>query len=260
MGGVSAAAYGVRLSGAPPTPWLALTGAGRWPELQLERADGLDGWRVDADRRVATVARELGLGELVHPGLAGIGLTMAVARGLDALHAGALAGPKGAWAVAGRKEAGKSTLLAACARAGIEVVADDALVVSGDRCFAGPRCVDVRPDVGSRFGATTPVRPETPRLRLTLPPGRAEHRIAGVVHLAWGEEPALRPLSPGDSLARLLELRAVDGFPRDRVGLLDLSGLPAYELRRPRDWDALPRAVAALRELVGLPAGAVEAA
>jgi hypothetical protein len=260
MGGVSAAAYGVRLAGAPPTRWLALAGAADWPEVRLERADGVDRPRIDADRRVATVDSELGVGELVHPALAGIGLTMAVARGLDALHAGAVAGPEGAWAVAGPKEAGKSTLLAACATARIEVVADDVLVVSGEHCFAGPRCVDVRPEADGRFGPATPVRPETPRLRLTLPAGRAEHRLSGLIHLAWGTKPALRPLSPTESLERLLALRAVDGFPRDPIGLLELSGRPAYELKRSHDWDTLPGAVRAVRGLLRLPAGSSLAA
>jgi hypothetical protein len=255
MGGVSAAAYGLRLVGAPATRWLALEGAEEWPELRVERADGVERPRVDTDRLVATVGRELTVGELVHPALAGVGLTMAVAGGLDALHAGAVAGPEGAWAVAGRKEAGKSTLLAACATAGIEVVSDDVLVVSGESCFAGPRCVDVRPEAVGRFGRATLVRPETPRLRLTLPPGRAEHRLSGVVHLAWGAQASLRPLSPTESLERLLELRAVDGFPRDPVGLLELSGLPAYELSRPREWATLRRAVRAVRSLLRLPAG-----
>jgi hypothetical protein len=255
MGGVSAAAYGLRLTGAPPTRWLALAGAEAWPELRLERADGVGRPRVDADRRVATVGSELGVGELVHPALSGIALAMALARGLDALHAGAVAGPEGAWAVAGPKEAGKSTLLAACAAAGLEVVADDALVIAGERCFAGPRCLDVRPEAGGRCGPATPVRPETPRLRLTLPPGRAEHRLSGVIHLAWGAGPTMWPLAPTESLERLLALRAVDGFPRDPVGLLDLSGLPAYELRRPRSWDALTGAVRAVRDLLRLPSG-----
>ena len=60
-------------------------------------------------------------------------------RGLETLHGGAFVDDRGgAWAVLGDRGAGKSSLLAALALAGHEVVADDLLVLDGGDCFAGP--------------------------------------------------------------------------------------------------------------------------
>ena len=130
----------------------------------------------------------------MHPTLSRLALHVALAQGRDALHAGALLGSAGAWAVVGTKEAGKSTLLAACARAGIEVMTDDALFIDGDSCLAGPRCIDLRPAPDRLIAGTTPVRPATPRHRLTLARGGRGSRPRVPVP-GWGHGPA--PPGPG---------------------------------------------------------------
>ncbi len=243
-----AGAYGLRIAGAADTEWLAVEAAGHWPALELS----LDGERteVDAGRLRATVARGTGLAELVHPTLSRLALSVALAQGRDALHAGALLGSAGAWAVVGTKEAGKSTVLAACARAGIEVMTDDALFIDRDSCLAGPRCIDLRPAPDALIAGTTPVRPLTPRHRLTLAPVVGEAPLTGLLFLDWGEGPALEPLGPSASTDRLLQRRATDRLPRDPQVLMDLAGLPAYLLRRPRDWQALDPTVELVRGLL----------
>ena len=205
---------------------------------------------VDGERLLATVARDVPLAELVHPVLARLTLQIALREGRDALHAGALLGSAGAWAVVGTKEAGKSTLLAACARAGIEVMTDDALFIDGDSCLAGPRCIDLRPAPASLIAGTTPVRPATPRHRLTLAPVVGEAPLTGLLFLEWGEGPALEPLGPSASTDRLLQRRATDLLPRDPHVLMDLAGLPAHLLRRPREWEALDPTVELVRGLL----------
>jgi len=246
-----AAAHGVRLEGLPPTPWLSLDGAQDWPAARIAW-EARAGGPLVVDVAAGRVGVRAGIApeEVVHPLSTGIGLHFAVARGFDAVHAGAVAGPSGTWAVAGSKGAGKSTLLAACARQGLAVVSDDALIYDGRRCFAGPRSIDLREAAAERFGAAVAVRGSAARRRLTLPPITGEHRLAGMIHLAWGREPALRPVSASDSLAQLLERHREDGFPRNPVGMMDVAALPAYELVRPREWGRLAETVRLLQRLV----------
>lgn len=270
MGGVGTppeqAAYGLRLAGAaPPTPWLAVHGAARasWPLLHVERALRLGAApRFDASSLRLAVAGPSDPAELVHPLLGRIAAIAAAERGGDALHAGAVGDADGAWALIGPKRAGKSTLLAACAAARLGVVTDDVLVLDrrgtesrrprGAWCLTGPRCLDLRLDVGDRFGSTVPVRPDDPRARLTLPPAAAERPLRGIVHLSWDRHCSFAPLSPGDALARLIAVRARDGWPRGAETLLDLAALPTFELRRPPGWEVLDELVGLLTAALGL--------
>jgi hypothetical protein len=243
-----AGAYGLRLKGIQPTDWLAVEGGADWPELGF--ALDAEDTTIDIRRLRATVARGTPLPELIHPTLARLSLHVAFSRGRDALHAGALLGASGAWAVVGTKEAGKSTLLAACARAGVEVMCDDALFLDGDYCLAGPRCIDLRPAATGLLEGTTPVRSATPRHRLTLPPVAAEAPLSGLLFLEWGQGPALERLAPGSTTERLLARRSTDTLPRDPQRLMDLAGLPAHVLTRPRTWEALEPTVELLRGLL----------
>ena len=252
---IEPAAYGLRFTGLPGTSWLGLHGVNGWPTLHVELRDAT-GPRLEPELDVAAMRGVLDArvdpGAVVHPLLGLLALGVAVERGMDALHAGAVLGAGGAWAIVGAKEAGKSSLLAACASAGIGVIADDVLVLSGDRCLAGPRCVDLRPESAERFGVTETVRSAEPRMRLGLPPARAEHPLAGIVFLEWGDGPALESMPASQTLRRLLERNAIDRFPRMPAGLLDRAARPAYVLRRPRDWEQLEPTVELLREMFGL--------
>jgi hypothetical protein len=252
------AAYGLRFAGVPSTRWLGLHDVNGWPTLHVELRDA-DGPRlepeIDVTAMTATLDGRADPGAIVHPLLAVLALRVVAERGMDALHAGAVAGADGAWAIVGAKEAGKSSLLAACATAGVDVITDDVLVFSGNRCLAGPRCIDLRPESAERFRVTETVRSAEPRKRLGLAPVRAEHPLAGIVFLEWGDGPALDPIAPSETLRRLLERHAVDRFPRVPVGLLDLAAGSAFVLRRPRDWSALDPTVELLRSELGLREG-----
>jgi hypothetical protein len=251
-----AAAFGFRIEGTPGLPWLAAHGAAHWPVLRFERDPELsEGVVVDTDTLRARVPGSCSDEELLHPSLALAALDMAPARGVDAMHAGALLGPEGAWAMVGTKEAGKSTLLGHFAAAGAEVLTDDVLVLDGCRCLAGPRFVDLRPTAAARMRGTILARGGT-RRRLPLPPAPAEVELAGFVYLAWGADLALEPLPAPERLKRLADRRAEDRWPAEPSLLLDLAALPAYELRRPKRWDALEASEKALGGLIALPARA----
>jgi hypothetical protein len=246
-------AYGLRLSGLPTAEWLGVTGAAHWPEIACSR-DG----RADAPELALAikslelrVRADVSHSELVHPLLGRVASHVALARGADGMHAGAVASSTGAWAVIGPKGAGKSTLLAALAGAGIPIVTDDVLIFRAGQAMAGPRCIDLRPDV-ARFGQGVAVRPSDLRHRMALPPIVAEHQLVGLIYLEWShaDTTTIDSLDHREAVRRLLSLRSEKGYPRDPGNLLDLAALPTLLLRRPRSFDALDDCIAQIRRLL----------
>ena len=198
---------------------------------------------VLADRRLPDA-------DLVHPCLWPAAAVFARWRGLETLHGGAFVDDRGdAWAVLGDRGAGKSSLLAALALAGREVVADDLLVLDAGECFAGPRCVDLRPDAVHDGGldALALVR-STRRRRLVLAPCDGRFTLRGCVYLEWGERVEVEPLAPGEHLGMLTGHRRVAGLGANVEQLMELSGLPAFLLRRPRTTESAQHAHVALLE------------
>jgi hypothetical protein len=249
---VTAPAYGLRWTGLESDRWLAISGADDWQEMTLAYGDGTDpeGLTVDEEKMEARLGRRLGHDEVVHPLLGRIGSYVAFLRGGDAMHAGAVLGAAGVYAIVANSGGGKSTLLAGLARLGLPIVADDALVLVNGLVQAGPRSVDLRGHT-ERFGATTPVRPGDPRRRLELPPIAAEHPLAGVVHLEWGDcDPEVAALHHRDALAALVAARAGKGWPARGATVLDLAGLPTYVLRRRHSFDDFDAAIEMLRTRV----------
>ena len=255
---LSRAAYGFRIAGGPDGGWFAVDGGEHWPLLTLTPDAGVsleDAASVDWGHLVARVCTELPEDEIVHPALGRMLPLLADGRGIDALHGGALLAAGGAWAVLGPREAGKSSLLAQCHRAGAQVLSDDIIVLEGTRCLAGPRCIDLRAEPASRVGPGVPVRGGT-KHRILLPPARAEAELAGVIHLAWGQALELVAIGPSERLARLAARRAQETWPRSASLVLDMAVLPAFELRRPHGLDSLTGSAELLIErLAALPAG-----
>jgi hypothetical protein len=225
-------------SGRPVTTTLALVGGGR---LHLDRET------LTAE---FVTPEPLSDDEVVHPYLAPAAAVMAGWQGWDPFHAGAFARSGAAIAVLGAREQGKSTLLAAMALDGVDVVTDDVLVVDRGAAQVGPRCVDLRvagvreafPGAQldpSRSGARA-------RLRLAALPGPLD--LAGWVALEWGDRLELRPLRPSQRLERLARSHSRAGGARDDA-LLELVRLPGWELVRPRGLERVPDAAGRLLEL-----------
>jgi hypothetical protein len=246
-----AGAYGFRLSGVQDE-WLALEDGSDWPEFSVTRERRLDApeLTLDLDAQELRVRSDIPHSELVHPLLGRVGAQLSLTRKGDAMHAGAVAGRAGAWVVVGPKHAGKSTLLAGLSGAGIPIVTDDVLVFRAGAALAGPRCIDLRPDM-KRFGWGASVRPGDPRNRITLPPIAAEHPLAGVIHLEWSPtRTAVEPIHHREALKRLLPVRSEKGWPRDPGALLELAALPTFRLTRPRSISGLHASVAVVRSLL----------
>jgi hypothetical protein len=273
----SRGAYGIAISGLEAEDHLLVPAAPGWPAVRLvfdrrpagEGGTHLDenvarypdafGTQVTVDRRAGTAtmmgARMLPSDAIVHPRLGMLGAVYAQwLPGRVAFHAGAFVSGGRAWAVVGEREGGKSTLVAALAAAGAPVLGDDTLVLEGDRCLSGVRCVDLRPRTAAQLGQSdrvVTVRAGA-RERLALPAPPPEAPLGGWFFLEWADELSIRALPAQERIERISRAQ---GWHRrgvtDPARLLELTALPAWELRRPRDWAQLPRVVERVRELAG---------
>lgn len=261
-------AYGLRFAGIADPSALLAEAPRAWPLVHVvqDHLDGeagpatidgeraslrlIGGGRLVLERRARTARFRLPTpiapDELVHPHLAPVASMFAAWLGRESLHAGAFAVGGVAVAVLGQKEAGKSTTLAALAARAVPIVADDVVVVEDGRVFAGPRCLDVR-DGSDTDGI--PAR-NGERTRVGLPPIEPWLPLRGIVSLAWGPSVELEPLPPADRLVRLAAHRWDPGRLRP-TGPVELSALPAWELRRPGSVASLPAVCDLLVELAG---------
>ena len=260
-------AYGLEFLGAGLGAGLLDVGLDGYPGVRIEQRPGpmpaggeeldqdharlrlLDGFRwltIDRVRRHAVYwGPPLTPDELVHPWLWPAASVVSRWHGREAFHGGALVTAGGAWALLGAKEAGKSTLLAAYAARGGAVLADDLVVTDGTKAFAGPRCIDLRAPLPASvpnaflYGHS---RSNT-RRRVALAPLPAALPLAGWVFIGWGERLELRRVPGPEALARLARWRAWSTLRSDPSMMLTLAGLPAFELSRPRAWEALDPAL-----------------
>jgi hypothetical protein len=265
-------AYGLRLSGLEVVDHCLVAADPAWPAFRILVEPGPDaagvehvdeasarirlrtgGW-IEIDRGAGcarfSVPRALSSEEIVHPYLAPVAAVTAQWYGRESLHGGGIALAGAAWGVLGERHEGKSTLLAAAAARGLDVVADDVLVVEGDIAFAGPRTVDLRRYAAEALGLGDDigVAGARPRWRLALRPVEPSLPLAGWVFAAWGDEIELARLAPSETLVRLLRHRGLRLPPADPAAFVQLSALPAWEFRRPRSWDALSDSLGRLVE------------
>jgi hypothetical protein len=268
-------AYGLRISGIPDDGSLLGPAAQDWPALELAVEVGeldADEEQLDDDRALVrlrtggwiklrrepghalyVVPTPLSTDELVHPFLAPAAALFAHWHGREGLHGGAIALGGTAWGVIGDRFGGKSSLLAALAVRGTDVVCDDVLVLDGRMTYPGPRTIDLRQDaaVALEVGEEIGVAGARERWRLRLGPLDRPLSIGGWVFTEWADELALRRLPASETLARLFRNRSIRVPPRDPAAFLQLSALPAWELRRPRSWSSLPETLGLLLGVLG---------
>lgn len=186
--------------------------------------------------------------------------------GLLPLHASAVAHEGRVYAFAGASGTGKSTLVAALARAGLAVYADDTLLLDlGDParlvCLPGHKRLKLADDVlaltGARgeegVGAGIAKRYARPA-QGAPPPPRHPLELAAICFIEEGGAVAVKPIGGGEAIARLGEdhytqrfFTAVAGL--DRAGLFALRARIARQARmtcltRPRALDRLADSVA----------------
>lgn len=177
---------------------------------------------------------------LVHPHLAGVAAIAAHWLGRESFHAGAFVAGGGVWGLLGDRGAGKSSLLASLALAGVPVLCDDVLVLDGRTALAGPRSIDLRSDVAERLGIGEPlgVIGERERWRVPLEPIAPELPLRGWVVLGWDERTIVKRAQGSERLTSLLPHRAARLYPPKPQELIVLSSLPFLQLLRRRCWDS----------------------
>jgi hypothetical protein len=215
--------------------------AGGW--IELERARG---------RVTFHVPETLPAEAIIHPYLASAAALAAWWQRWESIHAGAFVAGDGACALIGEKDSGKSSTLAALAHEGHTILSDDVLVIHGGAAFAGPRCVDLRSETARRLNAGEPLGQIGLRERWRYRVGSAPAKLPmrAWVSLGWGPDTTIRRLDPAACLATLAGQRVL-GLPVPDPGiLLELSGVPCWELRRPREWDSMGEALALLLDTV----------
>jgi hypothetical protein len=271
---VTQGAYGLSLLGVPRSPLLLASPGDAWPAVEIVRrrwtsgntSVALDdaratlplvtGGQIVLERRGWTAVYEtpepLDDDDLIHPYLAPAASVFARWRGRPAFHAGAFILAGRAWGLFAPREGGKSTTLWRLHRDGIEIVADDLLVVDDGQVLAGPRAIDLRPGatVGHEHDPGREVRTGT-RSRVSLPPIAAEAPLAGWVFLDWADQVHLARLRPERAIGHLNAFRMAKWPDEDPRGMLDLAALPAWKLSRPRGEASLEEAVGRLLSLVG---------
>jgi hypothetical protein len=272
-------AYGFTISGLDAPGELLGPAEPRWPPLEIVRMVGGpegpieapgtvtvtdhraeiwigDGGRVEVDRDAMTVsfrtAEPLADRLVVHPYL---GLPASIASnwlGRQVLHGGGFARDGRGWALLGDKESGKSSTLGWLARHGAEVLSDDILVVEDCVLFAGPRCIDLRPEAAAVLGGED-VGMLGNRVRWRLLPGEARSSapLCGVVHLEWGDEIRVEPLEAAERLTGLIAGSVIRPGSGDAAPFLDLAALPTFRFVRPRDLATLDSSAERLLDALG---------
>jgi hypothetical protein len=258
--------YGFALHGIEPPPHLLVPvdesapplGVFRVPDGQLPpsatelRGPLLGGGEVGMDvahgNAYYAMPRWVPDDEMLHPWLAPAAFWRAHHVGRLVIHGGLVAAGGRAVAVVGEREAGKSSLTASIAFCGreLDVLTDDVIVVDGDRVFAGPRCIDLRPSALGFFGERLPMRParDNTRYRVELPPCPPDATLTGIVVLRWSDAFEMRPVAPPMRLPTLLQhLAVVDTGRPTAHRLLDLAALPMWLFERPKDARLLDRSV-----------------
>lgn len=269
-------AYGLRLVGVDGSGALLVPADTRWPAFHVRSEVHAPPWcerdvvgdssaelrlqtggeiRIDREggRVVFRMERPLEELELIHPYLAPVAAVTGYWFDRESFHAGAFVLDGGAWGVVGDREAGKSTLLASLALRGIPVLADDMLIVEGDVPFPAPRSIDLRPEAAQHFGVgeSIGIVGTRERWRLRLAPIVESPPLRGWVFLSWGDRVEASRVPPQARVARLSAQRGLRLTPRDPARLLDLAALPAWELRRPPDWERQDAATDVLLQLLG---------
>ena len=207
---------------------------GGW--IEIDRASGRAAYLVHAP--VSDDA-------IVHPFLAPVAIVVSHWHERESIHAGAFAVDGTVWGLVGDRLSGKSSLLAALATSGVDVLTDDLLVLDDLTAYAGPRTIDLRQDaafaLGQRESLGRAGARERWRLRLGAVPASAP--IGGWIFAGWGDRIDLRRLRGVEVLERLLGSRGIRATPNDPTRFLQLSALPAWELQRPRSWSSLSQTV-----------------
>jgi hypothetical protein len=189
--------------------------------------------------------------DLAHPYLGPIATVFARWHGREAFHGAGVMVDGQAIGILGAREAGKSTLVAALAGAGLPIVADDMLVIDEQGVCRGPRTIDLRRPLPAEFIGEAELRSVrgSQRQRLALPDQPPVVPFAGWVLLSPGDQLQIDAVDAPTRLTILARWRAWRERPSDPRLMFELGTLPCWRLHAPQRWDALPATIDAVVEL-----------
>jgi hypothetical protein len=172
--------------------------------------------------------------------------------GRQVLHGGSFLHHGRAWGVLGARESGKSSTLGWLSSHGHPICSDALLDIQGTQLFAGPRCIDLRPETAAQLGGRfVEVAGGRERWRLEPAPVPSSAPLAGLVYLAWGDELTVEVVEPIDRLLHLIQNSALGPNLLDASAYLELVTLPTFRLVRPRQLDVLDDVGAQLLGAIG---------
>jgi hypothetical protein len=193
---------------------------------------------------------------LIQPHMSTAAAALAMRHGRQPFHAGAFIVNGEAWGVLGAANAGKSTTLALAQARGLPVLTDDLLVVDNGAAYAGPRCIDLRPEAAEVLGMGTDlgIVGLRERWRVYLDECAPQAPVRGWIVPKWGNT-ELTPVRPGDRLPTLLAHSALQGITMNNPDqYLALASLPTIVWARPQDWSAVgPSLDRLLDEIASIP-------
>lgn len=188
---------------------------------------------------------------LVHPLLALAACAVALERGGDCLHAGAVLTPDGVIAVLAASGGGKTSTMAWLAlREGLDIFTDDHLNIRDGVVHAGPRCLDLRPDAAVHLGLTDlsrQVRGDGRHRFQLSTPHVLDAPVIRTVVLEWGSEVRATAVPPRERLGIIATHRTAQPVDGNLAVPLALAALPMTRLTRPQTFDCMP---AVVRELL----------
>jgi hypothetical protein len=190
---------------------------------------------------------------LVHPYLGGAASIVSRWLGREAFHGGGFLHESAAWVVLGGRTAGKSSLLAWLHSQGLEILADDLVVVDEGIAYAGPRSLDLRRESADALAVGEPLGQvgARERWRISLDPTALAVPVAGFVFLRWDQRSAVTGVSGSARLTRLMQALVLPDRPASADAMLGLAALPCLELGRRRDWKTVAESGAALLAALG---------
>ena len=208
--------------------------------------------RRDPRCGVYRVPSMLSSDEIAHPYLVPVAAVHAYWNGYATFHAGGFIVDGKVWAILASRRGGKSSLLAALAKAGYGIVSDDLVVTDEERVFSGPRSIDLREDAVPNFPGTRSLGMAGRRPRWRLEPGDvpSELPLAGWLTLDWSDEMAMWKVEPGERIRLLAESRSLKGPAVDPSQFLRLTGKPMWTVGRPRGWELMDQTLNLLLETI----------
>lgn len=226
----------------------------------LERGNAYFQLRPNVSYEVREVAPEsfrvtleapsrIGADELLHPYLPPAASLIHAWAGMPCFHGAAVANEDVTFVLVGGPADGKSTTAAALASSNFDLLADDLVVLEGNRILPGPPILDRRPESHAIAPISGRSVRDGTRIRQVYPSSGLRPIVSCFVHLEFGAAPRLSSLSHTQRLTRMAAQLYWPTLERSSARLLELVQHEHILLTRPRGAFGLASAEQLLHKL-----------